>query len=113
MGCRIGVFDRRVHATGDRVSGAATHNLLLDVGWLRRLDMRFDERLGLTGGEDTMFSHQLIDRGATIRWCDEALVLDRCRQIDSRSGGCSDAPIERGRRGVTWNSPCPALERHG
>lgn len=69
-------FDRRVHATGDTVSGAATHNLLLDLQAVRQLDLRFDERLGLTGGEDTMFSHQLIDRGGVIRWCDEAEVIE-------------------------------------
>ena len=69
-------FDRRMHATGDTVSGAATHNLLLDLQSVRQLDLRFDERLGLTGGEDTMFSHQLIDRGGVIRWCDEAEVIE-------------------------------------
>lgn len=71
-----GVFDRRAHQTGDRVRGAATHNLLLDLAEIRRLGLSFDERLGLTGGEDTMFSHSLISRGGDIRWCDEAAVVE-------------------------------------
>lgn len=71
-----GAFDRRVHRTGDEVPGAATHNLLLDLGAVREYGLRFDERLGLTGGEDTMFSHQLVHRGGVIRWCDEAEVVE-------------------------------------
>lgn len=71
-----GEFRRRRHRSGELVPGAATYNLLLDVAAVTRLGLRFDERFGLTGGEDTMFTHTLVARGGEIRWCDEAEVLD-------------------------------------
>jgi succinoglycan biosynthesis protein ExoM len=71
-----GVFDRARRATGTVLQGAATNNLLLDLTQLRSYGLGFDESFGLTGGSDTMLTHSLIKRGATIRWCDEAEVLD-------------------------------------
>lgn len=71
-----GVFDRKRRITGTEVAGAATNNLLLDMAVVNRLALTFDERLGLTGGEDTLFTHQLIASGEVIRWCDEAEVTD-------------------------------------
>lgn len=71
-----GAFARRTHPTGTAVPGAATNNLLLDRAALDRLGLRFDDRFGLTGGEDTVFTHTLVARGGEIRWCDEAEVLE-------------------------------------
>jgi hypothetical protein len=62
--------------TGSRVPGAGTGNLLLDLAALRRLDLRFDERFGLTGGEDTMLTRSLTARGGVIVWCEEAVLVD-------------------------------------
>ena len=70
------VFTRRRRTTGAVVAGAATNNLLLDLDVVRRLDLRFDEGVGLIGGEDTLFTHQLIRLGGEIRWCDEAEVVE-------------------------------------
>jgi len=67
-----GVFDRRQLPTGTSIGGAGAGNLLLDLRQVRALDLRFDERFGLTGGEDTLFTHALVRAGAEIRWCDEA-----------------------------------------
>jgi Glycosyl transferase family 2 len=36
----------------------------------------FDLRLGLTGGEDTLFLRQLLRRGRTMVWCAEASVRE-------------------------------------
>lgn len=36
----------------------------------------FDPRLGLTGGEDTLFMRQLLRRGRRIAWCAEAVVRE-------------------------------------
>lgn len=74
-----GAFERRSLRTGTHVVGASTNNLLLDVGRVRRLGLAFDERFGRTGGEDTMFVHDLLRRGGTIRWCDEAEVHEPVR----------------------------------
>lgn len=71
-----GVFDRRSRPTGESRPGAASNNLLLDVARLRDLDLRFDDRYGLTGGSDTRLTHELVARGGVIRWVDEAEVVD-------------------------------------
>jgi glycosyltransferase involved in cell wall biosynthesis len=75
-----GAFDPRVRSTGAAVPGAATNNLLLDLAAISKLGMRFDERLGLSGGEDTIFTHELVTRGGVIRWCAEAAVLEPVAQ---------------------------------
>jgi len=69
-------FERRRMPTGTRVSLAATNNLLLDVEQVHRLEVRFDERFGLSGGSDSLFTRQLHARGGSMLWCDEAVVID-------------------------------------
>jgi hypothetical protein len=70
-------FNRRRLATGTRLDVAATNNLLLDLRQVRALRLAFDERFGLSGGSDTLFTRQLIQRGGSMLWCDEAVVVDR------------------------------------
>lgn len=70
-------FRRRRLPTGTDVDVAATNNLLLDLAQVRALGLRFDERFGLSGGSDTLFTRQLVRRGGRLVWCDEALVVDR------------------------------------
>ncbi len=70
-------FTRRRMASGTRLSVAATNNLLLDLATIRKLDLEFDERFGLSGGSDTLFTRQLVKHGAKMVWCDEAVVIDR------------------------------------
>ncbi len=59
---------------------AATNNLLLDLRVLRAagvdLPTAFDERFGLSGGSDTLFTRSLTAAGLRLVWCDEALVTD-------------------------------------
>lgn len=71
-----GAFERRRRGSGTVVDGAPTNNLLLDLRRVRELGLAFDERFGLTGGEDTMFSHALARGTGDIRWCDEAEVIE-------------------------------------
>ncbi len=71
-----GVFDRRQRATGTVVAGAGSGNLLLHLPTLASMDLRFDEKFGLSGGSDTMLTRDLSRRGGVIRWCDEAEVYD-------------------------------------
>jgi succinoglycan biosynthesis protein ExoM len=71
-----GFFTRRRMATGSPVTVAATNNLLLDVRTLRQCGIRFDERLGLAGGSDTLFSRRLVAAAGPLVWCDEAVVTD-------------------------------------
>lgn len=72
-----GFFHRRRLPTGTRIECAATNNLLLDLAQIRALGIRFADEFGLTGGSDTLFTRQLTRRGATILWCDEAIVIDQ------------------------------------
>lgn len=62
--------------TGTGLRRAATNNLLLDMGRVRALGLRFDERFGLTGGEDSLFTGQLTAAGGRIVLCAEAVVDD-------------------------------------
>ena len=62
--------------TGDLVSEAATNNLLLDLGTVRRMGLSFDESLRLSGGEDALFTRQLTRAGGRIVWCADAWVSD-------------------------------------
>lgn len=73
QGC---VFDRRQLPTGTEIDVAATNNLLLDLEQIRNLGLEFDERFGITGGSDTLFTVQLRDRGGRMVWCQEAVVTD-------------------------------------
>lgn len=71
-----GFFRRRSLPTGTEVAIAATNNLLLDVRVVRAHGLRFDERLGTIGGEDTLFTRRLTSAGGRLVWCAEALVHD-------------------------------------
>jgi glycosyltransferase involved in cell wall biosynthesis len=69
------LFERPRVATGTPVPAAATNNLILDLTQV--LPRRFDERLGLVGGSDNLFTRQLVRDGLLLTWCDEAVVIDR------------------------------------
>lgn len=70
-------FDRRRLKTGTRLTVAATNNLLLDLPQIRAFGLAFDERFGLSGGSDTLFTRKLVRLGGVMLWCDEAAVIDR------------------------------------
>jgi succinoglycan biosynthesis protein ExoM len=71
-----GVFRRRARPTGTPLAVAASGNLLVDVRQVRERGVRFDPTLGLSGGEDTLFSRQLAARGGQIVWCNESEAED-------------------------------------
>jgi succinoglycan biosynthesis protein ExoM len=51
-------------------------NTILDKSRCFEGDEPFDPALGLTGGEDTVFLHQLLRNGRTLVWCAEAAVYE-------------------------------------
>lgn len=71
-----GLFDRARGRTGSKRVGIATNNLLLDLDKVRAAGVRFDERFGLTGGEDSRFGADLRHAGLYGIWCDEAEVYE-------------------------------------
>lgn len=70
-------FVRARHRTGTPLPAAPCGNLLLDLTQVNELGVTFDARLGLRGGEDTLFTRELVRRGGRIIFCNEAPVLDR------------------------------------
>lgn len=69
-------FTRPSRPTGTPLPTAATGNLLLDLDTVRRTGVRFDESLGLGGGEDSTFTTLLTRAGGRIVWCNESVTID-------------------------------------
>lgn len=93
-----GFFRRATHPTGTVLQVAATGNLLLDRRQVARLGVDFDPRLGMSGGEDTLFSAQLVEAGGTIVFCRESVVvgalpLDRTGRAAARRRARAHAGI--------------------
>jgi len=70
-------FKRRSMPTGTEIQVAAAGNLLLDLDQVRALGVRFDDRIGMGSGEDSLFSRQLVQRGGRMVWCEESAATDR------------------------------------
>ena len=111
-----GAFGCLDFPTGTARPTAFTHNVLVRTEAIRRLNLRFDERLAMTGGSDTHFFSRLARAGGRIVWCREAicrewtpasrLTIAWARQRAYRIGA-TDAWIardlgERGRTGLLW-----------
>jgi succinoglycan biosynthesis protein ExoM len=71
-----GFFASPSRPTGAECSHAFTNNVLIAAEFLQRHELRFDLRLGLTGGEDTHFFRRLRRAGGRIVWAADALVHD-------------------------------------
>ncbi len=63
--------------TGTRLARwSGIGNTILDKSRCFSRPEPFDPALGLTGGEDTMFLHQLLRAGRKLVWCAEAAVYE-------------------------------------
>jgi len=71
-----GLFDRPRWPTGTARDVAFTGNVLIRTTALASMGELFDERMALTGGEDSEFFQRFARAGHRIAWCDEALVHD-------------------------------------
>ena len=72
-----GAFDRPRRRDGSTMPEAATNNLVLDLHAVRRSGLRFDERFGLSGGSDSLFTRSFTRWGARIVWAEQAVVVER------------------------------------
>jgi glycosyltransferase involved in cell wall biosynthesis len=70
-------FRRRRLPTGTEIQVAATNNLLLDMKVINGWNVRFDEKFGISGGSDTLFTRAIVAVGGRMVWCDEAIVIDQ------------------------------------
>lgn len=110
------LFHRRRYPTGTVRSLAATGNVAIRTDVFRASGCRFDERLGLVGGEDTDWSRRVVEAGATIRWVDEAEVRERVplerttvRWVFRRSWRLGTNRVQRRRVGTPGEKPLPVL----
>jgi glycosyltransferase involved in cell wall biosynthesis len=71
-----GFFERPRWPTGRHLDRAYTNNVLVRSRSLALMEALFDERMGLTGGEDTEFFQRFAKAGHAIVWCDTAIVYD-------------------------------------
>jgi len=69
-------FERTRWTTGTRLDCAFTNNVLIRSRSIALMEALFDERMGLTGGEDTEFFLRFANAGRAIVWCDTAIVHD-------------------------------------
>lgn len=69
-------YVRPTRSDGQTMSAAATNNLLVDREFVAAQHLRFDERFGLSGGEDTRFTSDLVAAGGRIVWAEAALVVE-------------------------------------
>jgi glycosyltransferase involved in cell wall biosynthesis len=67
-------FDRPRQATGTAVEWPRTGNVLIRRAALEQPPLRFRLEYGMTGGSDSMLFLELARRGASMLWCDEAVV---------------------------------------
>ena len=68
-----------------RLPVIATNNSLVSVNLAQQLG-GFDERLRHTGGSDREFFERVADEGATMVWCDEAVVYEHIPAERQRVG---------------------------
>jgi len=59
-----------------RVENAYTSNALLRMGFVRKHNLRFRLDLGRTGGEDTIFFHELVRAGGRMAYRPDAIVRE-------------------------------------
>lgn len=71
-----GLFVRPLRADGESLPAAGAGNLLLDLPWIRRAEIAFDTSLGLSGGEDTLFTRAIVRAGGSVVACPGSVAED-------------------------------------
>lgn len=71
-----GLFRRPRRSEDERIPAAGAGNLLLDLAVVRESGLRFDTTLGLFGGEDTLFTRQIVVNGGSIVACPASIADD-------------------------------------
>ncbi|HEY8448061.1 MAG TPA: glycosyltransferase [Thermomicrobiales bacterium] len=93
-------FERPRQRTGERAKSYTTANALLRLQSLDGLEGPFHRAFDLTGGSDSHLFERLIQRGARLVWCDEAVVYDHI----PRSRGNARWILKRAyRHGITYS----------
>jgi len=61
---------------GTSLKNCATNNTWIPLGIFKDLKIRFEERIGLSGGGDTLFFAEAYRRGVRIAYCPSAIVKE-------------------------------------
>jgi GT2 family glycosyltransferase len=81
-----GFFDRPEPGDRSAQTWLRSGNLAIDVAKIAQHSLRFDDRFGLTGGEDVAFSTMARRLGLGLRWCSTAAVTERVGSDRTRLG---------------------------
>ena len=71
-----GLFARPRRTDGERLPAAGAGNLLLDLAQIRAANLAFDTSLGLSGGEDTLFTRGIVAVGGLVVACPGSVAED-------------------------------------
>jgi GT2 family glycosyltransferase len=69
-------FERPRYPTGHLLELTAAGNVLVKTSMFDEMGGRFDEELGLTGGEDTLLFARAHEAGYKLVWADEAVAYE-------------------------------------
>lgn len=69
-------FERKRFRSGTLRRSVGTGNVAIRVQALKESGLKFDERLALSGGEDSLFFREFTSRGYSLVWVDEAPVYE-------------------------------------
>ena len=71
-----GLFARPLRSDGESLPAAGAGNLLLDLEQVRAAGISFDTSLGLSGGEDTLFTRAIVRAGGRVVACPASVAED-------------------------------------
>jgi glycosyltransferase involved in cell wall biosynthesis len=100
-------FERRRMLTGTLIEWAGTGNVLVRSEVFEKMGESFDERLVLSGGEDSTFFWRVHRRGYKLVWADEALAYEWLPKSRANVGWL----LRRAYRVGNINSRPPDLKR--
>lgn len=83
---RGGFFEKQRYSTGHPTKFVDTANALVRNRVLREMDQHFDERMALSGGEDTHLFLRMHKAGRTMVWADGAVVHELIPQSKANAG---------------------------
>ena len=83
---RGGFFVKQRYQTGQPIKFADTANALVRWGALEELDGHFDERMALSGGEDTHLFLRIHKASRTMVWADGAVVHELIPRSKANAG---------------------------
>jgi GT2 family glycosyltransferase len=69
-------FKRESYPNNSQINTLTTGNLIMKLSSLKKYNVWFDNRFNYTGSEDSFFGIQIMKKGATIYWADNAIVYE-------------------------------------